>query len=284
MADIFSDLINGWPYYLIILVLVVGIPLVISALRVIQQYEKGFVFRMGRKAGVRGPGVAFLIPYLDSIRVLDMRIQPLDIPKQETLTKDNISTFLNAVVFYRIVNPEAAILKVQDYKNAIFQHGQAAMRDIAGSVELDTLLYDRERIAQEIKAAVAKETSEWGVEIISINIQDIQLPVDMKRAMARQAQAERDKRATIIVSIGEVEAARTMAEAAKVIASSHGAVHLRTLQALSNISADKTNSITYILPIEGQSISPDTGNDWAKAHHPPNIPDPKVILHSDSKK
>ncbi|MFH1095077.1 MAG: slipin family protein [Candidatus Micrarchaeota archaeon] len=258
---------------LLLLGFFVGLPFILSAVRVIQQYENGVIFRLGRKAGVRGPGLTFLIPVLDAMRIVDMRIQSLDIPKQETLTKDNISAFLNAVVYYRIADPEAAILKVQDYKNAIFQHGQAAMRDIAGSVELDSLLYEREKVALEIQQAVSKETKGWGIEIISINIQDIELPTSMKRAMARQAQAERDKRATVIISIGEVEAAGTMAEAAKVISSSPGAVHLRTLQALSNLSADKTNTITYLLPIEGQSLSSLEGTDRGA-----DLPEPKVTV------
>lgn len=197
----------------------------------------------------------FLIPFVDALQIVDLRIQALDIPKQETLTKDNISTSLNAVVYYKISDPRSAILNVQNYTNAIFQHGQAAIRDIAGSVELDTLLYDREKVAQEIQDVVSKETQSWGIQVVSINIQDIELPDNMKRAMARQAQAERDKRATVIVSIGEVEAAKTLADAANIISASPGALHLRTLQSLSNISADKTNTIKYLLPIEGQELS-----------------------------
>ena len=232
----------------------IGFVMFLSSFRVVMEFQRGVVFRFGRLSGMKMPGFKFLIPFIDRMTIVDLRIQMLDIPKQEMLTKDNISTFINAVVYYRIVDPEAAILKVQDYRLAIFQHGQAAMRDIAGSVELDTLLYDRERVAKDIKGAVSKETVEWGVDIVSINIQDIELPVDMKKAMARQAQAERDKRATVIVSIGEVEAAETMAQAAKMIATQPGALHLRTLQALSNLSADKTNTITYLLPLAGQSV------------------------------
>lgn len=237
-----------------IVLLFFGMPLLASIVRVVMAYENGVVFRLGRLEGLRKPGINLLIPLIDSMRTVDLRIQALDIPKQETLSKDNISVFLNAVVYYRITDPLAAITKVQDYRLAIFQHGQAAMRDIAGSVELDTLLSDRDHISREIREVIARETSEWGIEIISINIQDIELPADMKKAMARQAQAERDKRATILISMGEVEASETLQKAARIISASPGALHLRTLQALSTLSADKTNTITYLLPIEGQSL------------------------------
>lgn len=250
-----------------LLALFFGLPFLASMVRIVMQYENGILFRLGRLEAVRKPGVNFIIPFLDRMQTIDMRIRYIDIPKQEALTKDNISVFLNAVVYYQIADAKAAILKVQDYKNAIFQLGQAAMRDITGSVELNTLLSDREKVAISIQQVVERETQEWGVRIISINIQDIELPGNMKKAMARQAQAERDKRATVNVSMGEVQAAGVMAKAANIISSTPGALHLRTLQALSNLSADKTNTITYLLPIEGQELP---GNDDA--------PGPKVIV------
>lgn len=251
-----------------ILVLFFGVPLLLSIVRTIMQYQCGIVFRLGRMQGIRSPGLTFLVPFLDTLQIVDTRVQSMDIPKQETISKDNITVILNAVVYFRIRDAQAAVLKVQDYRNAIFQHGQAAMREVAGSVELDSLLSDRDKISTMIQDLVAAETKDWGIEIISINIQDIELPDDMKKAMARQAQAERDKRATIIVSRGEVEAAATLAKAATLIASSPGALHLRTLQALSNLSADKTNTITYLLPIEGQQL---TDIDEKKA-------EPKVMV------
>lgn len=231
--------------------LLVGMPIFFTYVRVIMQYQKGIVFRLGRYAGMRGPGLTLLVPFIDTIRIIDMRINTLDIPKQEVLTKDNISVFVNCVVYYRVLNPDAAVLKVENYSDAIFQHGQAAMREVIGSVELDTLLSDREKVASHIHEIVSKETTEWGIKITSINMQDIELPPDMKKAMARQAQAEREKRATIIISGGEVEASAKLAKAADTISHSPGALHLRTLQALSSITADKTNRITFVLPLSG---------------------------------
>lgn len=255
--------------------IIIGVPLITQYVRVIMEYQKGIVFRLGRYAGMRGPGLTILIPILDTIRIVDTRINTLDIPKQEVLTKDNISVFVNCVVYYKVVKPDVAILKVQDYKNAIFQHGQAAMREIVGSVELDTILSERDKVAEHIHNIVAKETTEWGIEITSINMQDIELPQDMKRAMARQAQAEREKRATVIISGGEVEASHKLSQAANVIASSPGALHLRTLQALTSIAGDKTNNITFILPLEGQSV---LAKGQAGQDSPYRFDEPKVIL------
>lgn len=246
--------------------LFIGVPFILAYVRVLMEYQKGIVFRLGRYAGLRGPGLNLLMPFIDSMNVIDMRIQTLDIPKQEVLTKDNISVLVNCVVYYKVINPEAATLKVQNYQNAIFQHGQAAMREVIGSVELDTILSEREKVAEHIHNIVAKETNEWGVQITSINMQDIELPGDMKKAMARQAQAEREKRATVIISSGEVEASKRLSEAANVIARSPGALHLRTLQSLSSISADKTNNITFILPLEGKTTA---SGDY-------ELPEPKV--------
>lgn len=267
------------------IVLLTLIYLFLQVFRVVMQYERAVCFRLGKFAGIRGPGLIIVIPIIEKISLIDTRIQYIDIPKQETLTKDNISTFLNAVVYYRVKDPSAAVLNVQNYKLAIFQHGQAAMRDIAGSYELDNLLFDREKVATDIYNIVSKETQSWGIEIISINIQDIELPVDMKKAMARQAQAERDKRATLLVSLGEVEAANTMAEAARIIAESPGALHLRTLQALSNLSADKTNNITYLLPFEGQNILnfDSTGKIGEEKPSNDDISSPKFFVEKKSR-
>ncbi len=252
-----------------------AISVVPAFVRIVLEYERGIVFTLGRYAGKRGAGINIIIPFMQYMRVLDMRIHTLDIPKQEVLTKDNISVFVNAVVYYKVVDPEAAVLKVQDYANAIFQHGQAAMREIIGSVEFDTVLSDREGVATKIQQIVAKETNEWGVQITSINMQDIELPADLKKAMARQAQAEREKRATVIISGGEVEASAKLSQAAGIIASSPGALHLRTLQSLSSIASDKTNYITFILPLEGSPLGTAGKDDaWKKF----DLPEPKVSV------
>lgn len=221
-----------------------------SAFRVIYDYQKGLVLTLGKYSGMRPSGLTFIIPFFQTLRAVDLRIQTVDIPKQEVLSKDNVSAFINAVVYFRIVNPEAAVFNVQDYVMAVYQHSQTAIRDVVGGRTLDQLLTDRKAIAESVSIAVEKDAKDWGVDIIGIKIQDIGLPDTMKRAMARQAQAEREKRASIIVSEGESAAAETLAKAAKIIAESPGALHLRTLHMISNVSADKTNIMNFILPIE----------------------------------
>ena len=188
------------------------------------------------------------------MRIVDLRIQTIDIPKQEVLSKDNVSAFINAVVYFKIAKPEAAIFNVQDYGAAVYQHSQTAIRDVVGSRTLDQLLTDRKSIAESISQTVEKDANEWGLIITGIKIQDIVLPDTMKKAMARQAQAEREKRASIIISQGESMAADKLAQAAKILSESPGALHLRTLQMISSVSADKTNIMNFLLPIEGVQL------------------------------
>jgi regulator of protease activity HflC (stomatin/prohibitin superfamily) len=195
-----------------------------------------------------------IIPFIQEMRIVDLRLQTIDIPKQEVLSKDNVSAFINAVVYFKIINPEAAIFNVQDFRAAVYQHSQTAIRDVVGSRTLDQLLTDRKSIADSISATVEKDSKEWGVDITGIKIQDIGLPDTMKKAMARQAQAEREKRASIIISEGESMAADKLASAAKILSESPGALHLRTLQMISSVSADKTNIMNFVLPIEGVQI------------------------------
>ncbi|MEM3609821.1 MAG: SPFH domain-containing protein [Candidatus Anstonellales archaeon] len=232
--------------------LVFGFILIISSLRVVMQYQKGLKFRFGKFVGVVEPGLTIVIPLIEYLEIVDMRLRALDITKQETLTKDNISTSINAIIFYRVVDPVKAVLNLQNFVLALFQQGQAAMKEVAGSVELDKLLYDRDSISEKIKEIVSKETEDWGIDIIALKIQDIELPADMKKAIARQAQAERDRRGTILQSLGEAEAAKLIAQASEIINSTPGAMHLRTLNALNVLSSDKTNTITFLLPIESE--------------------------------
>ncbi len=222
-----------------------------SFVRIIYDYQKGLVLTLGKFSGMRNSGVQFIIPLLQTMRTVDLRIQTIDIPKQEVLSKDNVSAFINAVVYFKIDNPEVAIFNVQDYRAAVYQHSQTAIRDVVGSRTLDQLLTDRKSIADSISSVVEKDSKEWGVDITGIKIQDIVLPDTMKRAMARQAQAEREKRASIIVAEGENMAADKLALAAKILSDSPGAMHLRTLQMVSSVSADKTNIMNFVLPIEG---------------------------------
>lgn len=246
------------------LVVLGGIFVLAAFIKVVYDYQKGVVLTLGRFSGVRGSGLQLLIPLFQEMRIVDLRIQTIDIPKQEVLSKDNVSAFINAVVYFKIINPEAALFNVQDYSVAVYQHSQTAIRDVVGSRTLDQLLTDRKSIADSISQAVEKDAHEWGLDITGIKIQDIVLPETMQKAMARQAQAEREKRASIIISEGESQAADKLAQAAKILSESPGALHLRTLQMISSVSADKTNIMNFILPIEGIQMPKKEGAEAAK--------------------
>jgi regulator of protease activity HflC (stomatin/prohibitin superfamily) len=231
-------------------ILLFFIVVAVLSLRVIYEYQRGVVFTLGRFSGVYEPGLRFVIPLIQDMRIVDMRIKTVDIPKQEVMTKDNVPVSVNAVVYFKVENPKAAVIYIEDYVYAVAQYGQTALRDVIGNKELDFVLTQREEIAEEIKTLVDKETANWGIDITAIKIQDIELPADMKRAMARQAEAEREKRATIIRSEGELQAANNIATAARQLGAIPGALHLRTLQTITDVGALDGNSIVYIIPIE----------------------------------
>lgn len=221
-----------------------------ASVRIIYQYERGVVFTLGKFSGIKGPGLNILIPFIQTMRKVDVRIKTVDIPKQEVMTKDNVPVMVNAVVYFKVMNPETVILKMEDYLYAVSQYAQTALRDVIGNSDLDFVLTEREKVADAIKALVDKETEEWGVDITSIKIQDIELPADMKRAMARQAEAERERRATVIMSEGELAASGNLSDAAKKLSGTPGALHLRTLQTLSDVSSDQSNTLVFVAPIE----------------------------------
>ncbi len=222
----------------------------LGAIRIIMQYEAGVVFTLGKYSGIANPGLNLIIPVIQSISTVDTRILTIDIPKQEVMTKDNVPLGVNGVVFYRVEDPEKAVLKIQNYHYSISQYAQTALRDIVGSKDMDTVLTNRDEVANEIKAIVDKETIEWGVDITNIKIQDIELPADMKRIMAKQAEAERDKRAKIIESEGELLASEKVSQAANLLAKTPGGLHLKTLLTISNVAAFDGNSIVFVTPIE----------------------------------
>jgi regulator of protease activity HflC (stomatin/prohibitin superfamily) len=218
---------------------------------IIDQYEKGVRFIWGRFDAVVGPGFAWNIPFFHYVRKLDMRTKTIPIQPQEAMTKDNIPVKIAAVVYYRIVDPLKAVMAITDYNFAIAQYAQTAVRDVIGNNELDFVLADREKIALEIEKLVDEETKDWGVDVSAIKLQDIELPEDMKRAMAKQAEAEREKRATIILSEGELMSASNYAAAARKLASIDGALHLRTLQTLAtNVSAEDSPTHLWMLPTQ----------------------------------
>lgn len=222
--------------------------IVLRTVKVITEYQRGVIFTFGKFTGVRQPGLTFLIPVVQVMQRVDMRLATAEVPRQEVMTKDNIPMLVNAVVYFKVVDPEAVIIKIEDYIFAIRQYTQAALRDVIGNNEMDTVLMERLQIAEAIREIVDAETSDWGVDIESIKIQELELPAEMKRAMARQAEAERERRATIIASQGELEASKKLKLAADELASSPGALHLRTLQTIRDISSDPSEKIVLFLP------------------------------------
>ena len=241
-------------------VVVVGAFLLFAGLRMLYQYERGIVFTLGKFSNIRNPGLTYVIPIIQSMRKVDMRIKTAEVPRQEVITKDNIPMLVNAVVYYKVINPESAIIKIEDYMFAIRQYTQAALRDVIGNNDMDFFLQEREKIAGAIKEIVDSETSEWGLDVESIKIQEVELPAEMKRAMAKQAEAERNRRAVIIASQGELSASENLMKAADNLSKNSGALHLRTLQTIRDIAADPSEKIVLFLPSDlGELISKTSG-------------------------
>lgn len=221
-----------------------------SSIRIAAQWEKVLVFRLGKLSGVRDAGVFFIIPFFDTAKGVDTRIQTIDIPRQEAITKDNVPVSLDGVIFMRVQDPAQAVVRVQNYVQAIRQYAQTALRDVVGSVTLDEILADREALGVRIERMVETEIDGWGLEVPAIRIQDIVLPEDLKRVMARQASAEREKRANITKSEGDREAAENLAAAATTMATAPGALQLRTLQTLDSLGTSAANTVVLAVPVD----------------------------------
>ncbi len=232
------------PFFFLILAIIA------ASIVIINQYERGVKFRLGKFVGTLNPGVNFVIPFLEWVRKVDIRVKTIDIPGQQAITKDNVSVRIDGVVYYKVIDPAKAILNVKDVEYAIARYAQTVLRDIVGKVELDELLSEREKIAEDIRQMVDKLADEWGVDVPMVKLQDVAIPESMKRAMARQAEAERERRAVIIKSEGEVKAAENFAKASEIIAKNPAALHLRTLQTLVDISSDPSNKILIFVPFE----------------------------------
>ncbi|MCX6761105.1 MAG: slipin family protein [Candidatus Nealsonbacteria bacterium] len=222
---------------------------VLPGFRVVNQYERAIVLTFGKYSDTREPGLNWIIPLVQQFIKIDIRITAVDIPQQEAITKDNVPVGINAVVYFHVLRAEDAYLKVQNYTYAVSQYAQAALRDVIGGVELDSLLTERDTIANEIKQIVDKATEGWGINVEAIKIQDIEIPADMKRAMAKQAESERERRAVIIRAEGELSAAENLKKAMDKFATS-GAISLRTLQTIEATTANPANTIIFALPIE----------------------------------
>lgn len=235
---------------LIIFFFFVLVAFYIIFIRQINQYQRGVKFRFGKYVGIMNPGWRVILPILESYQKIDMRVRAVDVPSQEAMTKDNISATINAVIYYKVTSAEKAVLEVEYFTYAISQLAQTTMRNIVGEVTLDELLTQREQLSSKIETIVDQLTDPWGIKVDQVNLKDIVLPDDMKRTMAKQAEAEREKRAVIIKAEGEVIAATNMAKAAATLASSAGALHLRTLQSLNDLSSDQSNTVIFAVPLE----------------------------------
>ena len=232
-----------------VIVVLVGI-FILSGIKVINQYERGVVLTLGKFTGTRAPGLRVVVPIFQKLMRVDVRSTPIDVPKQEIITKDNVTAGVDAIVYFRVIDAPRAVLETTNYVYATSQFAQAALRDVTGNFELDELLSKREEISSKIKEIVDSQTDQWGIDVENVKIQNIELPADMKRAMAKQAEAEREKRATIISSEGEVLAAENLTKAANMMAGTPGALHLRTLNSINDISSDQSNTIVFAVPME----------------------------------
>ncbi len=233
-----------------ITILVFAIIFFLSSLKQINQYERGVKFTMGRFSGVMEPGWKFLWPVFQSFKKVDIRVKAVDVPDQRAITRDNVPVTVNAVLYYKISDSSKAIIEVEDFYYAISQYAQTTMRNIVGEITLDELLAERDKIAERIREIVDKETDSWGLKVNNVELKDVVLPESMERTIAKQAEAEREKRAVIINSQGELAAAENLAKAAEILSSSTGALHLRTLQAINDISSDQSNTIVFATPLE----------------------------------
>ncbi|MBS3058264.1 MAG: slipin family protein [Candidatus Diapherotrites archaeon] len=235
--------------------LIIVVVIIIASIRVIQQWETGVRFRIGRYKDTLRPGLNFVIPILDSIKRIDMRILTIDIPRQQVITKDNVPVSINGVVYFKVVDAATAIIKVQDYVYAVSQYAQTALRDVAGGMSLDQVLGERENIGKDIENIVEEASKDWGIEVTDIKLQDIDMPEDLKRLMSRQASSEREKRATIIKSEGDKMAAENLSKAASVMAKSPGAMQLRTLQTLDGLGPTASNTVIIAIPVEVMDLA-----------------------------
>lgn len=231
-----------------------------SAVKVVQEYERGVIFRLGRLVGARGPGLFFIIPFVDRMVKVDLRVVTLDVPAQEVITRDNVTVRVNAVLYFRVFDPQKAVVAVTDFVRATHQIAQTTLRSVLGQSDLDELLSQREEINMRLQQIIDEQTEPWGIKVGIVEVKDVELPQSMQRAMARQAEAEREKRAKIIHASGEYEASKMLTRAARIIGSEPTSIQLRYLQTLTEIAAEKNSTIVFPLPIELLSLLPQINN------------------------
>jgi regulator of protease activity HflC (stomatin/prohibitin superfamily) len=235
---------------LAVIIVVLLLILLPSTVKIVQEYERGVIFRLGRLTGAKGPGLFLIIPFVDRMVRMDLRVVTMDVPPQDVITKDNVTAKVNAVVYFRVVDPQNAVVKVLDHIRATSQIAQTTLRNVLGQVELDELLASREKLNQMVQKIIDESTEPWGIKVTTVNIKDVELPEAMRRSMAAQAEAERERRAKIIHADGEFQASERLAQAGAVIAKEPTTLQLRYLQTLTEIASEKTNTIIFPLPIE----------------------------------
>lgn len=232
---------------IIVVVILIIFPL---AIKIVTEYERGVIFRLGRLVGAKGPGLFLIIPFVDRMVKVDLRVITLDVPPQDVITKDNVTVRVNAVVYFRVVDPEAAVVKVLDYIRATSQISQTTLRNVLGQSELDELLSARDQLNQELQKIIDEHTDPWGIKVSTVEIKDVELPETMRRSMAAQAEAERERRAKIIHADGEYQASERLADAGRVIGQVPTTLQLRYLQTLTEIASEKNSTILFPIPIE----------------------------------
>lgn len=245
MEDILIIIVGFIPFSLFFLLI-----LLVISIKQINEYQRGVKFQLGKYVTTLQPGWRIIIPIFQSLHKVDIRVKAVDVPDQEAITKDNISARINAVIYYKVKDAAKAIIEVEHFRHAVSQLAQTTMRNVVGEMELDELLQNREAASKKIKEIVDSLTDPWGIAVDNVELKDITLPEDMKRTIAKQAEAERERRAVVIKAHGEVQAAGDLKKAAEMLASAPGALHLRTLSTLNDLSSDQSNTVIFALPIE----------------------------------
>ena len=236
--------------FMLLFIIVIVVIILLRSIRQVNEYERGVKFRFGKFAKILNPGWNLILPVIESMKKVDIRTKAVDVPEQDAITKDNVSIRINAVLYYKIFDASKAIIAVEDYRYAVAQLAQTTMRNAVGAVSLDELLAERDKISEEICKIVDEATDPWGIKVENVELKDVALPEEMKRVIAKVAEAEREKAAVITKSAGEVEASENLAKAAEIMSSTPGALHLRTLSTINDISSDQSNTIIFALPIE----------------------------------
>lgn len=236
--------------FMLLFIIIIVVIILLRSIRQVNEYERGVKFRFGKFTKILNPGWNLILPVIESMKKVDIRTKAVDVPEQDAITKDNVSIRINAVLYYKIFDASKAIIAVEDYKYAVAQLAQTTMRNAVGAVSLDELLAERDKISEEICKIVDEATDPWGIKVENVELKDVALPEEMKRVIAKVAEAEREKAAVITKSAGEVEASENLAKAAEIMSSTPGALHLRTLSTINDISSDQSNTIIFALPIE----------------------------------